>query len=164
MTSLNFALIHWRLQETKKRWRGQRFQKSVLRSGPGFVLQWQHPEGRQWEGLGIFMKGQKLSPKGKQLRSAVILQELRNLQGLLSLLQTHVNCAPPPPKLWWASPWMSVKRLRKEEMKGEEVVVGSYSLLKFWRTVCLDKDFLTVPHSPKHWKCHLTASAFCDFW
>lgn len=40
------------------------------------------------------MKGQKLSPKGKQLRSAVILQELRNLQGLLSLLQTHVNRPP----------------------------------------------------------------------
>ena len=73
---------------------GQRFQKSVLRSGPRFILRWQHPEGRQWKGLGIFMKGQKLSPKGKQLRSAIILQVLRNLQ--VSFLWCRLMLTPRP--------------------------------------------------------------------
>ena len=39
MTSPNSTLINWRLQETKGRRESQRFQKSVLRSGPGLILQ-----------------------------------------------------------------------------------------------------------------------------
>ena len=60
-------------------------------------------------------------------------------------MQTHVN---PPSQIMVSIPWMSVRRLKKEEMKGE-VVVGSYCLLYFGRTVCLDKDFLTFPPLPQ---------------
>ena len=88
------------------------------------------------------MTGQKLSPKGKQFRSAIILQELRNLQGLLSLVQTYVNC---PPQIMVGTPPHASARTEKGRDEGRRG--GGRKLLSplVLKDSCLDEDSLTFP-------------------